>query len=657
MQEFCCFIVFLCQYIHSFIFPEMAGGRGYSPLSHPPKSATDYGVEKHLYNLQKQILDMSGPLTCLWADLLNRDAMVNPKDVILLLQSTLTLLGSASYTITQERRRMAWSRVNPSIGALPEDTEVNQEKLKETTLFGGGFLERATKRIEQQKALAKVAGASNGLPRPHKHQLNRDPHDLRHFLEKGAPAKYGGRNIKCQQPYPPKHQRRDQGRGNFINKKLPNLCTHNQFTNFNKRFFPYFWYVIPSNSWPSSPLPAQLASDNIQPMGYTSSERVQIRLDVNTTSEDPTTTSGSQGPGPPLNGGGDTEARSQGCRKEVHLLSGSIPQPDFSEGWIGEVGDQPETPKPVHPPNPFQDGEPGNNSRPAERGRLDGLNRLKGCLPISHNMGGPQKVSEISMERQSVRVPIPFVWPEQCTTCIHQIIEARPCKVSSSGNETDNVFGRYVGDGAEQGETREPSSSDNIPSRAVGFCSQQGEIATDPYPGNPLPFIVDSKEMKIRLLEEKVAQISMACRKIRKRGCASVRELARLIGKMTATLPAVFPAPLWYRELQRLKNQTYQRSQSFECMVTLSQEALLELDWWSVERNLMNEKSVITQDPDLTIETDTSMLGWGAVCQGIRTGGLWSQAERRNHINYLEFLAAWFGVRAFARDKRNIHTI
>ena len=31
----------------------------------------------------------------------------------------------------------------------------------------------------------------------------------------------------------------------------------------------------------------------------------------------------------------------------------------------------------------------------------------------------------------------------------------------------------------EQGETREPFSSDNIPSRAVGFCGQQGEVATD----------------------------------------------------------------------------------------------------------------------------------------------------------------------------------
>ena len=69
-----------------------------------------YGVEKHLYNLK------SGTLTCLWADHLNRNARVNLKDVILLLQNTLTLLGSAFYTITQERRRVALSKVNPRIG-------------------------------------------------------------------------------------------------------------------------------------------------------------------------------------------------------------------------------------------------------------------------------------------------------------------------------------------------------------------------------------------------------------------------------------------------------------------------------------------------------------------------------------------------------------
>jgi len=85
-------------------------------------------------------------------------------------------------------------------------------------------------------------------------------------------------------------------------------------------------------------------------------------------------------------------------------------------------------------------------------------------------MGGTQEVPEISMERQSVRVPISSIWPEQRNTHIHQVIEAQPCKTSPSWNEIDNVFGQYVGDGAEQGRTREPPSSDNISSGAVGFC-------------------------------------------------------------------------------------------------------------------------------------------------------------------------------------------
>ena len=35
MQEFCCFIVFLCQYIHSFVFPEMALRGAIAPLATP----------------------------------------------------------------------------------------------------------------------------------------------------------------------------------------------------------------------------------------------------------------------------------------------------------------------------------------------------------------------------------------------------------------------------------------------------------------------------------------------------------------------------------------------------------------------------------------------------------------------------------------------
>ena len=52
-----------------------------------------FGAEKSLFKLQEQILEMAGPLTCLWADIRNWKATVKQEDVLLLLQRVLVLLG------------------------------------------------------------------------------------------------------------------------------------------------------------------------------------------------------------------------------------------------------------------------------------------------------------------------------------------------------------------------------------------------------------------------------------------------------------------------------------------------------------------------------------------------------------------------------------
>ena len=106
------------------------------------------------------------------------------------MQWVLVLLGSTCYSIIQERRRVVWSRINPStVNLLQEDVE---ESEKESTLFEGGFLQRAVKRLEEKKSLAKMTGARSGRNPSPKCQWN--PNDLRCFLEKGASARYEGRN-------------------------------------------------------------------------------------------------------------------------------------------------------------------------------------------------------------------------------------------------------------------------------------------------------------------------------------------------------------------------------------------------------------------------------------------------------------------------------
>ena len=98
----------------------------------------NFGAEKSLFKIQDQLPDVVGPLTCLWADLLDKEAGVTPEDTLLLVQRALVLVGSVSHSITLERRKIAWSRINPKLKSLASE-EYNE---RESNLFGPGSSRR-----------------------------------------------------------------------------------------------------------------------------------------------------------------------------------------------------------------------------------------------------------------------------------------------------------------------------------------------------------------------------------------------------------------------------------------------------------------------------------------------------------------------------------
>ena len=190
----------------------------------------------------------------------------------------------------------------------------------------------------------------------------------------------------------------------------------------------------------------------------------------------------------------------------------------------------------------------------------------------------------------------------------------------------------------------------------LGFViNQEKSVLSPSHTIQFLGFIVDSALMVISLPQKKVVDITKACQAALLQGTLSVRDLSRLIGQMSATMRAVLPAPLCYRNLQRIKNQELSRSHSFEAMVTLDDSAKEELLRWVHQLTTWNGRAILSQTPDLVVETDASLLGWGAVSEEVRTGGLWSEKERTQHINCLELMAGALAVRTFAKHKRNIH--
>ena len=168
-----------------------------------------------------------------------------------------------------------------------------------------------------------------------------------------------------------------------------------------------------------------------------------------------------------------------------------------------------------------------------------------------------------------------------------------------------------------------------------------------------LGFMIDSKHMTVSLTIAKKRAITKLCHEILGSGRVSIRKAAQLGGKFTSCFIAVPHGKLHYRYLERDKTQALVLNKGNYYKKMTSSDAIREINWW-VE-NIMSSYSPIYRDnPSLTITSDASTTGWGACCNGQRTGRLFSNAEI-DHINILEAKAAYFGLQALCPGVHDTH--
>ena len=171
-----------------------------------------------------------------------------------------------------------------------------------------------------------------------------------------------------------------------------------------------------------------------------------------------------------------------------------------------------------------------------------------------------------------------------------------------------------------------------------------------------LGFQINSLKMTIQLTTDKAFSLKEDCKALLKSDKPKlIREVARIIGKIVASFPGVMYGPLYYRYLDRDKSQALKNEKgNFDAYMVLSPQAKSELQWW-VGNVEVAYQTLAREAPQAKIFTDASLSGWGAEFQGTSTGGHWSAAESKHHINYLEMLAIFLGLRTFACSKGNIH--
>jgi len=160
-----------------------------------------------------------------------------------------------------------------------------------------------------------------------------------------------------------------------------------------------------------------------------------------------------------------------------------------------------------------------------------------------------------------------------------------------------------------------------------------------------LGFHLNTRDMTLAVPKTKLRNIRREAMKLRAAGTTTVRALSSFIGKAMATTAAVFPARLMTQHLTAVKNAALKTGALLSDTITLSPKAKDNLDWWITQFSSWNGLSWIQTPTQLDVYTDASTSGWGIVINDEWWSGQWSEADKDQHINWLELQTIFKAVK------------
>ena len=133
----------------------------------------------------------------------------------------------------------------------------------------------------------------------------------------------------------------------------------------------------------------------------------------------------------------------------------------------------------------------------------------------------------------------------------------------------------------------------------------------------------------------------------------TARCLMSLIGLLASTEKMVPEGRLQMRPFQFHLKEHWRYPQSLDNLLPWTEAIAAHLDWWQNPSNVMKGADLYPKDHSIQLFTDASNEGWGAHLDQNSTKGLWSDREKRLHINVLELKAVSLALRDFKDQCQN----
>ena len=193
--------------------------------------------------------------------------------------------------------------------------------------------------------------------------------------------------------------------------------------------------------------------------------------------------------------------------------------------------------------------------------------------------------------------------------------------------------------------------------KKLGFEISEKSTLTPHTQLEHLGFVLNSENMTISLSESKREQITQLILSSLHSTSLTVRDVAKLVGTLIASFPAVKYGLLYHRELELLKINALKGSYFFDKPVSLNSACIRQLTWW-LKEGVFSGNVISHGNADVVMQCDSSGYAWGALRlddSNKKTQGLWDDIEAQSDINILETKACLLGVKALCTDLHNCH--
>ena len=269
-------------------------------------------------------------------------------------------------------------------------------------------------------------------------------------------------------------------------------------------------------------------------------------------------------------------------------------------------------------------------------------------------------IPEIYARGEELPIHLPSLWPILCPPHLHQSTEASNDPSQVLGSQDNRLYRRYAGPGRISGSSISAPGNPAVGTPGSGLHYQLGEVRSN---ANPADRILGSGNQlqlngaqppggETEADQRRGPQNPLSTSDVCQDPVSANWETEHSCPGSGSGSPILPPTPrqlekrpcLWQPWLRQCDNSVSRSSGGAYLVAAASRD----MEW---------QMPLLKGRERVIIRSDASLLGWGATCEGIQTGGLWSELEKMWHINCLEMQAAALATQTFLKGRTGLSVL